>query len=207
MKDVLSKTSNLPLIVKSSFGIKHFTEDEISRLTRTFESWYEERPTSRRARYYLVFLFLRFTGARISEVINVDEKRDLDFRRGEVRLKNLKKTKHKNTYRIVPVPDKLIAEYLRLTHVHRDIEGKALKVQRTNFFVKFRELCKRAGISEELAHPHVLRHTRAIELVRYGLPLTVVKAILGHSNLNTTAVYLEYSATEIREIMKLKGVI
>lgn len=208
MKDIVSRVSNIPVFVRAgSEAVKHLTEDEVNRLTQEFIKWYEERPTARRARYLLLFLFLRFTGARISEVIGIDESRDIDFRRSEVRLPNLKKIRHRGGGRIVPVPDRLIAEYLRLTRIHPEIEGKALKVKRNNFYIKFRELCKRAGIPEELAHPHILRHTRAIELVRAGVPISAVKSILGHSNLNTTAIYLHYSATEIRDILKLKGLI
>ncbi|MDK2812708.1 MAG: integrase/recombinase XerD [Petrotoga sp.] len=208
MKEIVTKASNLPTFSSSSYGeIKHLTEDELNRLTEEFLKWYETKPNAKRARYLLLFLFLRFTGARISEIISIDETRDIDFRRSEIRIKNLKKHKHKNSYRIVPVPDKLIAEYLRLCHIHPQIQNKALKVARTNFFTTFRKICKQAGIPEDLAHPHILRHTRAIELIRAGVPITAVKSILGHSNLNTTAIYLQYSAVEIKEILKIKGLV
>jgi len=59
----------------------------------------------------------------------------------------------------------------------------------------------------KIAHPHVLRHTRAIELIRNGIPVTAVQTILGHSSLNTTAMYLKYSNTEIQAIMKAKGLL
>ena len=52
---------------------------------------------------------------------------------------------------------------------------------------------KHNGIPKELAHPHILRHTRAIELLRAGVPVTVVQDLLGHSALTTTAVYLRIS--------------
>jgi len=206
MKDLQIKAKNLPVFSDTGF-VYHLTEEELNRLTFEFQKWYEEKPTARRARYWLVFLFLRYTGARISEVIQIDEKRDIDFKRSEVRIKNLKRHKNKNSYKIVPVPDKLIAEYLRLCHIHPEIQGKALKVARTNFYAKFKEICKKAGIPEEISHPHVLRHTRAIELIRNGVPITAVKSILGHSSLNTTAIYLQYSAIEIKEILRLKGLI
>lgn len=206
IKDIIAKTNHLPLGLKEG-PIYHLTEDELNRLTFEFFKWYEERPNHLRARYLLLFLFLRYTGARISEVIAIDETRDIDFKRSEVRLQSLKKTKNKEVYRIVPVPDKLIAEYLRLTKIYPKIEKKALKVKRNNFFKVFKTLCLKANIPKELAHPHILRHTRAIELIRNGIPITAVKNLLGHSNLNTTAVYLQYSATEIKDMLKIKGLI
>ena len=63
-------------------------------MTQTFEQWYDstDKPHMRRARgrYWLVYLVLRFTGARIGEVLLLDETRDVDFRRGEIRLQTLK---------------------------------------------------------------------------------------------------------------------
>jgi len=211
MKSLVSKLSNIPVFVSYAGEIYHYNEDELNRLTEAFRRWFEEKAETKtgknRARYWLVFLFLRFTGARVSEVIGIDEVRDIDFKRSEIRIKNLKKHKTKDSARIVPVPDKLIAEYLRLVHVYPEIQGKALKVDRNNFYKIYRKLCKVAGLPEKLSHPHVLRHTRAIELIRNGVPITAVKSILGHSSLNTTAIYLQYSAVEIREILKLKGLI
>jgi site-specific recombinase XerD len=69
-----------------------------------------------------------------------------------------------------------------------DMRGKALRVKRSNFYLKFRELATACGIPLDLTHPHVLRHTRTIELVRAGVPLTIVQQMLGHSVLNTTAI-------------------
>lgn len=206
IKDIIAKTNHLPVGLKES-PIHHLTEEELNRLTLEFFKWYEEKPNHLRARYLLLFLFLRYTGARISEVIAIDETRDIDFKRSEIRLQSLKKIKKKEVYRIVPVPDKLIAEYLRLTKIHPQIEGKALKVKRNNFFKVFKALCFKANIPPKVAHPHILRHTRAIELIRNGIPITAVKTLLGHSNLNTTAIYLQYSATEIKEMLKIKGLI
>ncbi|WP_456324098.1 tyrosine-type recombinase/integrase, partial [Desulfonauticus submarinus] len=59
----------------------------------------------------------------------------------------------------------------------------------------------------KLAHPHILRHTRAIELLRNGVPVTIVQDILGHSALTTTAIYLRISGQEAKGILKEKGLI
>lgn len=50
-------------------------------------------------------------------------------------------------------------------------------------------LARRAGI-ERRAHPHGLRHAFAVDLVRSGAPLYVVRDALGHSSIATTQVYL-----------------
>ncbi|MCX6554067.1 MAG: hypothetical protein NTZ12_03485, partial [Candidatus Aminicenantes bacterium] len=42
---------------------------------------------------------------------------------------------------------------------------------------------------------------------RAGVPLTIVQQILGHANLNTTAVYLQFSGQEAKTILKDRGLI
>ena len=63
---------------------------------------------------------------------------------------------------------------MKYTNSHPKMEGKVFKIDRTNFYTVFRKLTLKAGIPAELAHPHILRHTRAIELLRNGMPVTIV---------------------------------
>jgi len=192
---------------KRSFDIKiqHYTDEELKRLTQHFREYCMKKP-GKRIKYLLVFLFLRHTGARLSEVLAIDEKRDIDFQNSTVTLLCLKRKKKKNTYRMVPIPDRLITEYLLITKQY-NIEGKAFKIFPNNFFILYRKVCELAGIPEHLSHPHVLRHTRAVELIRAGVPVTAVQSLLGHSSIVTTAKYLTYTNAEIKSILKEKNII
>ena len=49
-------------------------------------------------------------------------------------------------------------------------------------------------------HPHTLRHSYAIHLVRSGMDLRRVQLLLGHSNLNTTQIYLQFKDEDLREV-------
>jgi molybdate transport system regulatory protein len=195
------------LVSINQFDVYHLTEDELSRLTYEFQQWFEKTRGVVRSRYWLVFLFLRYTGARITEVLSIDETRDIDFKNSTVRLITLKRINKAKQHRVIPIPDRLISEYLRVVKLFPSIEQKAFKLKKNNFLIVFKKLCKKANIPSEIAHPHVLRHTRAIELIRNGIPVTAVQTILGHSSLNTTAMYLKYSNTEIQAIMKAKGLL
>jgi integrase len=195
------------LVSINQFDVYHLTEDELDRLTYEFQQWFEKTRGVVRSRYWLVFLFLRYTGARITEVLSIDETRDIDFKNSTVRLITLKRINKAKQHRVIPIPDRLISEYLRVVKLFPSIEQKAFKLKKNNFLIVFKKLCKKANIPDELAHPHVLRHTRAIELIRNGIPVTAVQTILGHSSLNTTAMYLKYSNTEIQAIMKAKGLL
>ena len=48
-------------------------------------------------------------------------------------------------------------------------------------------------------HPHTLRHSFAINLVRNGMDIRRAHLLLGHANLNTTQVYLQFRDSDIRE--------
>lgn len=52
------------------------------------------------------------------------------------------------------------------------------------------ELGRKAGIPKRV-HPHGLRHSLAVDLLREGAPLPYIQRQLGHSSLATTAVYLQ----------------
>jgi site-specific recombinase XerD len=56
---------------------------------------------------------------------------------------------------------------------------------------RLHELGEKAGI-EKRVHPHGLRHTHATELVREGVPLTVIRRQLGHNRLDTTQRYVDH---------------
>ena len=205
----------------------YLTDDQVNRLTASFQEWYDDKNINDyrrffRGRYWLVYLLLRFTGARVSEVYNL-KLSDIDFRNGDVRLITLKRhnPKKRGQYRIIPVPANVIAEISnfimfaqsRVQHVFSSKErfeyymNNLFTLKNQNFHKVFKARCEEAGIPKELAHPHILRHTRAIELLRAGVPVTIVQDVLGHSALTTTAIYLKMSGQEIRSVFRDKGLI
>ena len=53
-----------------------------------------------------------------------------------------------------------------------------------------------------MASPKGLRHGFAVACLAQKIPLTTVKKWLGHARLETTAIYLEVSGDEERELAK-----
>src|SRR5205823_3659044 len=65
------------------------------------------------------------------------------------------------------------------------------------------ELTRASGIGKRIT-PHTLRRTFATHLLKSRASLRHIQALLGHSNLNTTARYLKLDTTELRRELLLK---
>ena len=68
-------------------------------------------------------------------------------------------------------------------------------------------LCREFDFPPELQRVHVLRHTRAVEMGLAGMPLNMIKSILGHKNLSSTTVYLNISSEFAEDMLKERGLI
>lgn len=62
-----------------------------------------------------------------------------------------------------------------------------------------RNITARAGESVKThVTPHVFRHTTATTAIAHGMPVQDVQQMLGHSNINTTMVYIELNQNEVK---------
>lgn len=61
----------------------------------------------------------------------------------------------------------------------------------------FKRLRKKTGI--ESVHPHTLRHTFATELMQSGMHIYTLSRLLGHSNIQTTQVYLHLADPQLQD--------
>jgi integrase/recombinase XerD len=49
-------------------------------------------------------------------------------------------------------------------------------------------------------HPHAFRHSFAINSVRHGVDIRRLQQVLGHTNINTTAVYLKFNDQDLQDV-------
>jgi len=192
----------------SAETIKYLSEKELNRLTGSFQAWFDQAQgkTRRiRGRYWLVFLMARYTGARISEVLKIDDTIDIDFRGSRIQLWTLKRKKpFKRTVAVPPIVTTEVATYLA---EWPNMRGMAFGLARQNFFTKLKTIGTQTGISKDKLHPHALRHSRAMEMVSANVPLNIIQQVLGHSSILNTAVYLQISGRDAEQIMRDRGLI
>ena len=84
-----------------------------------------------------------------------------------------------------------------ITRFARGKEGRIFPMTYSYYYSKLKELALKAG--HPGVTPHMLRHARAVDLLSKGMPLPFVQQFLGHTSINTTAIYLEITGGELTE--------
>lgn len=171
---------------------KALEKRELDRLIRAVEKESKKRDLA-------LVLTLRHTGLRVSELCAL-RLADLDLgeRKGGVTVRSGKGSK----YRVVPLnvdARNAIRDYLAVRpavtddHVFIGQRHGGLKPQAVeNLVTKYARL---AGFAE--VTPHTLRHSFGKGLLDSGVDLVAVAALLGHSRLETTAIYTHPSARDL----------
>jgi integrase/recombinase XerD len=143
-------------------------------------------------RDYLMLRILWRTGIRVSELLSI-RPQDLEPHNQVV---NITKAKGNKQRRVMLDPETLdlLSEYISIHNIPESQPVFTLSsVQVWNIVKKYGRM-----INVDI-HPHTFRHSFAIHLVRSGLDLRRVQQLLGHSNLNTTQVYLQFNDQDLCE--------
>lgn len=181
--DDFSRQLKLPRVHKKEQLI--LDDDEIKQLLGCFS----DNPTDLRNKCFVVLML--DCGLRRGEIPR------LNF--GDVNLKNntLLVRGKGSKQRIVPIGEScaaLLTSYISDGYHHVSSEPFFLDYRSlsrcTDNLMKqvFQDLKVRSGI--ERLHPHLLRHTFATYYLADGGDLETLRLILGHSNINTTQMYL-----------------
>ena len=158
-----------------------------------------DRSTASGERDFTLLALMFNTGARVQEV--------LDLRLQDVRLDQPHQVRLKgkgNKVRVCPIwprTAQLLGELVRRrSNDHADLADAPLFVNQrgeplSRFGVRYllRKYAIRSGVttaaSQTLPHPHTLRHTTAVHLLKAGVDFATISQWLGHANLNTTMRY------------------
>lgn len=167
---------------------KELTKAEYKALVRAAEQKNNERLS-------LVVQTICGTGIRVSELQSITVEA---VRRGEAVVSCKGKTRK---IFIVKALQKKLLRYAAEQGIVSGIlfmtkSGKPL--DRSNIWRQMKELCVQAGVSPQKVFPHNLRHLFARTF--YGIEKDIAKLadILGHSNINTTRIYIITTGAEHR---------
>ncbi len=147
------------------------------------------------------------SGLRVSELINL-KLSDLNLDMGFIHVYG-----KGDKERIVPTTEYVaekLNDYIKnqrlmlLKHENTDIlfltnRGKGFT--RQGLWKTIKKYVLISGISKNIT-PHTFRHSFATHLIENGADLRAVQEMLGHSDISTTQVYTQISATKIREMYK-----
>lgn len=143
-----------------------------------------------------IVAFLLSTGCRISEMTRLNRD-DIDFSNLECTV--LGKGNKERTVFLDSVTGMLIRDYL----AQRTDDSPALFIskRKSRFTAQgvramMVKLAKASTVNH--VHPHKFRRTLATNLIRHGMPIQEVAAILGHDKLETTMQYVVLDKTDVK---------
>ncbi|WP_067738321.1 tyrosine-type recombinase/integrase [Novosphingobium naphthalenivorans] len=145
-------------------------------------------------------LTLAFTGARISEVLALRAS-NIDVAAGIIVIESLKK-RRKGVFRQVPVPDFLLHRLVAI-HCLGQVDPQIVlwKWSRTTAWKRIKATMDLAGCPTACAAPKALRHAfGVVGIAEANVPLNMMQKWLGHSRIETTAIYANAIGKEERTI-------
>jgi len=182
---------------------------ELARLERIFFEWMHQakrRDTKHsRMRICMIFVLVRYTGGKLSEVLSIDPFPDIDFEQKVIVFAQPKAAPGRSG-REVPVPENAFAA---LKPMMSDpgftgfLKKSGLSVDPGFVRRKFYERARACGIEKERASPEAIRKSRAAELMMNNLPLPAIQSLMGLSAPGRTAAQVNFSEDDIRQVIRL----
>lgn len=102
--------------------------------------------------------------------------------------------------RTIPIQPELraeIMEYCFKAQIKTDEPIFPISIVRVEQIVK--RLAAKANVTYKRVHPHSFRHGFAVNFINQSGDIAKLQTILGHSNLQTTAIYLKFTNRDIRK--------
>lgn len=148
--------------------------------------------------------FAYATGMRVTEIISLDID-DINLKDGLVTCKT--RTRQRN----IPLGSlslKALADYIENSRpiLIKDEKVKALfvntngkRLTRQGFWKIVKYYKEQAHITKDIT-PHVLRHSFATHLLQNGADLKSIQMMLGHSDISSTQVYMQFQDDSLKNI-------
>lgn len=181
---------------RNSGDLKFLTPQEKTELFKVISTDMSRLANRNKA----IFFLSEYCALRASEIglITIS---DFDIAKKSIFCRRLKGSKN-NTLKIVNsrVFEALERYYWERIQInssdnHLFLSQLGKPISRKTLDVLMKSYCSCTQIPSEKHHFHVLKHTRAMELIEYNdVKLTDVQWWLGHRNIQNTMIYLDYTS-------------
>ncbi len=205
MKIRIQESKNLPTVMNMAEINSLFREAYGRRRKSQFRTKYSFEVSMRNI---AVIELLFSTGARVSEIANLDEE-NINLSTGLLIIKGKGRKE-----RIVQICNKetlkTLKEYYSLTRSRIGNKGGSFLINRfgnnlseqsIRYLVK--NLSASVGIQKRIT-PHVFRHSFATLLLEKDVDIKYIQTLLGHSSIMTTQIYTHVSSEKQRQILRTK---
>lgn len=175
-----------------------FREDGKYLSQKEYERLIETANKAGKHRLAMIMQTMGSTGIRVSELQYIDVS---CVRRGMTDIRC------KGKIRRILLPgrlQKLLRQYVRERNLTRGpifCTSSGRPVDRSNIWREMKDLCRMAGVEEQKVFPHNLRHLFAVCFYRVERDIVKLADVLGHSNIETTRIYMKSTGEEHRRIL------
>lgn len=167
---------------------KELTKDEYIRLVNTARKQKKERLA-------LLIETICATGIRVSEVqyLTVES---LKQKKAQITMKG--------KIRTILLSDKLVRKLQKYVQKQKIVSGQIFltrngtSMSRKQIWSEMKSLCRQAGVKATKVFPHNLRHLFARVFYKSSRDIARLADVLGHSNIETTRIYLLTTGAEYR---------
>lgn len=156
----------------------------------------------RRMRDRLIIKLLYETGMRVGELAALTIG-DVDLDSSELTIQQAKRHEEGRKVPIVNSWTKaMLRDYIGTRKNRKDplfVSNKRGALSRRQIERLVYNYAERVGIDKDKRHPHVLRHTHAVQALKSGIDLRTLQQNLGHSSIEVTAIYLTMDIDDRKE--------
>ncbi len=186
---------------------------QLSRLEAAFRAWAREAPRSdtrlARKRILLIFLLIRYTGAKLAEVLRLAPEADFDFTRRTVVFRGGDDGEPREVQLAASLAEEvrtLLQPLIASASSSAAFPAPAplpLAVDPAFVRRKFYERAAACGFAKQLGGPEKLRRARTVELMRNDMPLPAVQRMMGHSTPNLTSAHISFAEDDLHRVTRV----
>ncbi|MGQ9588455.1 MAG: tyrosine-type recombinase/integrase [Thermoplasmata archaeon] len=171
---------------------KYLKQDELKALLET----------PKRMRDRLIIRLLYETGMRVGELVALTIG-DVDLDAGEITIQQAKRHKEGRKVPLVSSWTKsMLRDYIGTRKIKKDplfVSNKRSTLSRRQVERLVSKYGAIVGLDKDKRHPHILRHTHAVQALKSGIDLRTLQQNLGHSSIEVTAIYLTMDIDDRKE--------